>query len=70
MGYEQKIHSHLECYMSLDGIYVPSRMTGCWLSPLGFNKHDLSIQEGYQPCWFMLLLNCSGHVDVVHQEHI
>ena len=45
-------------------------MTGCWISPLGCNKQDLSIHEGTQYCWFMLLLNCSGHIDIVHQEHL
>ena len=44
-GYDRKIHSHLDCYISLDGVYVPIKVIGCWLPPLSFTKQDLSIQE-------------------------
>ena len=69
VGYEWKIHYHLDCYMSLDGVSVPIKVTGCCLSPLGCTRQDLSIQEGHQFCWFMFLLHCSGHIDIVNQKH-
>ena len=69
-GYERLIYSHIYCYMSLYGVSLPIQVTGCWLSPLGCNRQSFSIQEGWQYCWCMLLLNWSGHVYIVHQKYI
>ena len=57
VAYERQIHSRIDFYMSLDGVSVPIRVKGCWISPLGCTRQDLSIQEGHQYCWFMLLLH-------------
>ena len=56
--------------MSLDGVYLPTLVKGCWLSPFGCTKQDFSIQEVHQSCWCILLFHCSGHVDDLNQEHI
>ena len=45
-------------------------MTGCWLPPLGYTRQDLSIQGGHQYCWCNLLLNSSGHKNILHKGHL
>ena len=70
MGYERQINSNLNCYMSLYGVSVTIRVTGCWLPPLGCTEQDLIIHEGNKACWCMLLLNCIRYVDIDQQEHL
>ena len=45
-------------------------MTWCWIYPLGYTRQDLIIQGSHQYCWCKLLLCCSGHIDISHQEHL
>ena len=70
MGYERQIYPLIDCYVSLGGVSAPIRVTGYWLYPLGCTKRDLSIQEGHQYYWCMLLLSCNVHVDISHKEHV
>ena len=51
-------------------ISVTIQVTGYWLSPLGYTGQDLIIQGGQQYCWYRLLLNCIGNIDIFHQEHL
>ena len=46
VGYEQQIHSRIDCFRSLDvGVSALIRVTECWLSPLGYTIQDL-IKKG------------------------
>ena len=63
-------HSHIECHMSLDGVSVSIRVTGCWISHLTYNKQDLSIHRGHQYFCCNLLLYCSGYVYILNKEHL
>ena len=68
--YERQIHSHIDCYKSLDGFSAPIRVTGCCLSPLGCNRQYFSIQGGHQSCWCKLLMHCILNVDIFHQGYL
>ena len=70
VGYEQNIHSNIYCYKSLYGVSVPILVTGCWISSLGYTRQGFSIQVGCLSCWYILLLFCSGNIDIFHREHL
>ena len=38
--------------MSLGGVFALFQVTGCWISPLGYTIHILSIQGGHHLCWY------------------
>ena len=69
VGFERQIHSHIYYCRPLDGVSIPIWVTGCWLYPLGYTRHDLINQGDRQFCWCRLHLYFSGHVDIVHQEN-
>ena len=68
-GLWKKNCSYLVCYKSLYCVYVTIQVIGCWISPLGYNRQEFSIQGGHQYCWCKLLLNWSVHLGIVHHKH-
>ena len=57
VGYEQQINFHIDCCMSLGGVYISIRVIGCFLPPLDYTKNDLSIQKVHQYYCCMLHLH-------------